>query len=127
MWAYSSSTNCLDHYHPAECAADKKQTLPPSFFFPLQICTGQPQTPTLFLCKSVQAGHGVSTRGENKDEGREVAGVLVAEGQVEGGRLRVLAPHVLRDVVAHCRNHLASGEVRFVISLCYCHSHDVLP
>ena len=33
---------------------------------------------------------------------------------------------MLCDVVAHRWNHLASGEVRFVISLCHCQSHDVL-
>ena len=39
------------------------------------------------ICQLEQVGHGVSPRGQNKDEGGGVVGVQEGACQVEGGRL----------------------------------------
>lgn len=39
------------------------------------------------ICQLEQVCHGISTRGQNKDEGCGIAGIQEGASQVEGGRL----------------------------------------
>ena len=70
------------------------------------------------LGKLEQAGHGIGTRREHKDERHTAVGVVVAPGKVKGWWLNKLVSQLGFDKVGNKRHHLSRQRKRVYAYAC---------